>query len=245
MTVRDGWIAATVLGLTVAVAVRVTAQGTPQTPPPPPPPIQGHGGPPPPGAQPQPQPPPQAPPQGRPEDARFPAHQRPAADPAVVERGRGLYVGTCARVSRRRRPRRAAGWAEPPALAARAERPGRRAHLAGRQERPPGHDDGAPADERAGHEGRRGISAHPAGGRQQAGRAAARSAGRAEHPRRRAQLRERRSLPPSARRATRRPATFRASRPGFPSPRRSRTRGCLAAARRAAVLAGRDRPTGA
>ena len=26
---------------------------------------------------------------------RFPAHQRPPVDPAVVERGRGLYVGAC------------------------------------------------------------------------------------------------------------------------------------------------------
>jgi cytochrome c oxidase cbb3-type subunit 3 len=96
MHVRDGLIAATALGLTVALTVRVTAQA-PQTPPPPPPPVQGHGGPPPPGQQTQ--PPPQPQPQPSPErerDARFPAHQRPPVDPAVVERGRGLYAGTCA-----------------------------------------------------------------------------------------------------------------------------------------------------
>jgi cytochrome c oxidase cbb3-type subunit 3 len=79
----------------LAAALGATARTTGQSPQqqqPQPPPTEGHGGPPPPGAQAP------APPQGqgpRRELPRFPAHQRPPADPAVVERGRGLYVANC------------------------------------------------------------------------------------------------------------------------------------------------------
>ncbi len=98
MTVGTRWIAGTVLALTLALTARVTGQA-PQAPAQPPPlqsPTEGHGGPPPPGA-----PAPQAPTTGEPrgprpqEQARFPSQQRPPADPAVVERGRGVYVGLC------------------------------------------------------------------------------------------------------------------------------------------------------
>jgi cytochrome c oxidase cbb3-type subunit III len=99
MQVSQRVIAGAILGLTLAVAGRVTVQG--QQPPPPAappvgqPPIEGHGGPPPPGAPPQ---TPATPGQPRPAQgpARFPAHQRPPADPVVVERGRGVYSGVCA-----------------------------------------------------------------------------------------------------------------------------------------------------
>ena len=84
MKVWTGVIAASVLGLTMAAA----AQQPPATTQPP---TEGHGGPPPPGTQP-PTPPPGGFPQG---PARFPAHQRPPIDPAVLERGRGIYVGSC------------------------------------------------------------------------------------------------------------------------------------------------------
>jgi cytochrome c oxidase cbb3-type subunit III len=101
MQVRNRVIAGAMVGLTLAVAVRVTAQAQPPTQPPvqtPPaqPPIEGHGGPPPPGTQPAtPAPTPARPGSGQ-GQARFPAHQRPAADPVVVERGRGVYSGACA-----------------------------------------------------------------------------------------------------------------------------------------------------
>lgn len=100
MQVSNRVIAGAMLGLTITVAVRVAAQGQPpptppvQTPAPPQPPIEGHGGPPQPGQQPAtPTPAPPGPGQGQ---ARFPAHQRPPADPVVVERGRGVYSGVCA-----------------------------------------------------------------------------------------------------------------------------------------------------
>jgi cytochrome c oxidase cbb3-type subunit 3 len=87
MGVRTGWTAVAVL----AVALGATARMTGAQQPPPPPPVEGHGGPPPPGAQ-----APAPPGQGQRRDLpRFPAHQRPPADPAVVERGRGLYAGNC------------------------------------------------------------------------------------------------------------------------------------------------------
>jgi cytochrome c oxidase cbb3-type subunit III len=79
MKVWTGAIAAAMLGLTMAAG----AQQPPATQQPP---TEGHGGPPPPGTQPP------TPPQGPP---RFPAHQRPPVDPAVLERGRGVYVGSC------------------------------------------------------------------------------------------------------------------------------------------------------
>ena len=86
MKVWTGVIAATVLGLTMAAGAQQQPPATQQ------PPIEGHGGPPPPGSQPP------APPQGGgfPQGPpRFPAHQRPPVDPAVLERGRGVYVGSC------------------------------------------------------------------------------------------------------------------------------------------------------
>ncbi len=85
MKLRTGVIAAAVLGLTIAAG----AQQPPATAPPP---TEGHGGPPPPGAQTPPAPSQGGFPQGPP---RFPAHQRPPVDPAVLERGRGVYVGAC------------------------------------------------------------------------------------------------------------------------------------------------------
>ena len=84
MKVWTGAIAAAMLGLTMAAG----AQQPPATQQPP---TEGHGGPPPPGTQP-PTPPQGGFPQGPP---RFPAHQRPPVDPAVLERGRGVYVGSC------------------------------------------------------------------------------------------------------------------------------------------------------
>jgi cytochrome c oxidase cbb3-type subunit 3 len=100
MQVRNRVIAGAMVGLTLAVAVRVTAQAQPPTQPPvqtPPaqPPIEGHGGPPPPGTQPATPAPTPAQPRPGSGQARFPAHQRPAADPVVVERGRGVYSGVC------------------------------------------------------------------------------------------------------------------------------------------------------
>ena len=80
MKVWTGVIAAAVLALTMAARAQ-------QPPPTSQPPTEGHGGPPPPGTPP-PAPRPQEPP-------RFPAHQRPPVDPAVLERGRGVYVGSC------------------------------------------------------------------------------------------------------------------------------------------------------
>ena len=63
-----------------------------------PPVIEGHGGPPPPGqpapATPQaPAPRPGGP--GGQGGGRFPAQQRPKADPEVIQRGRGLFAGAC------------------------------------------------------------------------------------------------------------------------------------------------------
>jgi cytochrome c oxidase cbb3-type subunit III len=100
MQVRNRVIAGAMVGLTLAVAVRVTAQAQPPTQPPvqtPPaqPPIEGHGGPPPPGTQPATPAPTPAQPRPGSGQARFPAHQRPSADPVVVERGRGVYSGVC------------------------------------------------------------------------------------------------------------------------------------------------------
>lgn len=78
----------------LAVALGATARMAGQSPQQQTPPTDGHGGPPPPGAQ-APAPPP-GPGQGQRRDLpRFPAHQRPPADPAVVERGRGLYAANC------------------------------------------------------------------------------------------------------------------------------------------------------
>ncbi len=87
MKVTQGLMAATMAGVALIVVARLTAQAPPPQAPPPAPgtPVQGHGGPPQPGAPPAP----------RERDARFPAQQRAAADPAIVERGRSLYVGAC------------------------------------------------------------------------------------------------------------------------------------------------------
>ena len=95
MRVRTGLIAATVVGVTMTVAAGVRGQAPPAPAAEGAQPQQEHGGPPPPGAQPA-QPPPGAqPPRGQRQLPRFPAHQRPPADPAVIERGRGVYVGSC------------------------------------------------------------------------------------------------------------------------------------------------------
>ena len=84
-------------GLLAAAAVALTMAAHAQTGQPPlaqPPPVEeGHGGPPPPGAQPPATAP--RPPRRAQTPPRFPAHQRPPVDPALVERGRGLYAGAC------------------------------------------------------------------------------------------------------------------------------------------------------
>ena len=85
---------------------------------------------------------------------RFPAQQRPKGDPDVIQRGRGIFAGAVWPLSRRRRPRRAARRPKPPAIGARAQRQGRRAHVARHQERPTGHDDAAEPVARRGHQGR-------------------------------------------------------------------------------------------
>jgi cytochrome c oxidase cbb3-type subunit 3 len=94
MKVAKGLTITAVLGLTMAVGVRVTGQAPapnapPQQPPSQAPPVQkGHGDTPP-AAQP-------ADDEQEPEERpRFPAHQRPPVDPQVLERGRGLYTSTC------------------------------------------------------------------------------------------------------------------------------------------------------
>ena len=89
MTARTGWMAVAALAVALGATARMAGQ-SPQ--PPTQPPTEGHGGPPPPGAQ-APAPPPG--PGQRRDLPRFPAHQRPQADPAVIERGRGLYAGNC------------------------------------------------------------------------------------------------------------------------------------------------------
>lgn len=93
MRVSTGLAAAAALGLTVTIGARVAGQAPQPAPAPAAQTAQeGHGGPAQPGAAQTPQTPPA--PQRR-AQARFPAHQRPPADPAVVERGRGLYISTC------------------------------------------------------------------------------------------------------------------------------------------------------
>ena len=72
-------LAAQVAALIVFLSV-VAAQGTSQTPPP--------------AGAPQP-PAPQGPGRGGGRGATFPAQQRPAGDPAVIERGKTLYTATC------------------------------------------------------------------------------------------------------------------------------------------------------
>ena len=93
MRVSTGLAVAAALGLTVVIGARAAGQA-PQSAPAAQTAQEGHGGPPVPGAAPPTQPTAQTP-QQRPNQGRFPAHQRPPADPAVVERGRALYVSTC------------------------------------------------------------------------------------------------------------------------------------------------------
>ena len=102
MRAGSAWVAAAALGVALSVTVRATSEG-PQQAPAQPPVIEGHGGPPPPG-----QPAPATPqaPAPRPGgqggqggqgsgQGRFPAQQRPKADPELVQRGRGLFAGAC------------------------------------------------------------------------------------------------------------------------------------------------------
>ena len=85
------------LGLTFAIGLRASAQAPPpaaQTPPPAPtPPAQRPAEPPAHGGPEAPPPPPR--PQGQQEAPRFPAHQRPLASAAVLERGKAQYAGLC------------------------------------------------------------------------------------------------------------------------------------------------------
>lgn len=89
MRAGTGWIAAMALAVALSVTVRVTGQAPQQ--PAQPPVIEGHGGPPPPGAQAAP-PPRTGATQQR---GRFPAQQRPKGDPDVIQRGRGIFAGSC------------------------------------------------------------------------------------------------------------------------------------------------------
>jgi cytochrome c oxidase cbb3-type subunit 3 len=101
MRAGSGWIAAMALAVALSVTVRVMGQAPQQ--PAQPPVIEGHGGPPPPGT---PAPPPPGTPQtprpvpggqGGPGggQGRFPAQQRPKGDPDVIQRGRGIFAGSC------------------------------------------------------------------------------------------------------------------------------------------------------
>jgi cytochrome c oxidase cbb3-type subunit 3 len=98
MRAGSAWVAAAALGVALSVTVRATSEAPQQAPTQQPPVIEGHGGPPPPG-QPAPAAP-QAPAprpggQGGQGAGRFPAQQRPKADPELVQRGRGLFAGAC------------------------------------------------------------------------------------------------------------------------------------------------------
>jgi cytochrome c oxidase cbb3-type subunit III len=91
---RTQWMSVLALGLTLALGLRAAAQApaqTPaqpaQTPPAQTPPAQTPAQP---GAHGQP-----APPREDEDKPRFPAHQRPAAAPEVLERGRAQYAGLC------------------------------------------------------------------------------------------------------------------------------------------------------
>ncbi len=97
MKAGTGLIAAMALAVTLSVTIRVAGQAPQQ--PAQPPVIEGHGGPPPPGAPAPQSPTTQAPrPGGQPAQAprgRFPAQQRPKGDPDVIQRGRGIFAGSC------------------------------------------------------------------------------------------------------------------------------------------------------
>ena len=104
--------AAALAGFTI-LAAHVAAQGTPQTPAPAPAA----------GAQQTPAPPAGGRGQGRGRGlATFPAQQRPPGDPAVIERGKGLYTDQLHGVPRRRPSRRRDRRAQPAPIAGRAER---------------------------------------------------------------------------------------------------------------------------
>ena len=98
MRAGTGWVAALTLGVALTVTVRATGEAQQQPAPPAQPPvIEGHGGPTPPGAQAPQAPRPAGPGAQQPQrPGRFPAQQRGAFDPAVVQRGRGIYASTCA-----------------------------------------------------------------------------------------------------------------------------------------------------
>ena len=97
MKVGTAWVAAAALGVALSVTVRATGeapQQAPSQPPAQPPVIEGHGGPPQPGAAAPQTPAPRPAGQGQ-GAGRFPAQQRPKADPEVVQRGRGIFAGSC------------------------------------------------------------------------------------------------------------------------------------------------------
>ena len=85
MPFTNGLVAAAFVGFTI-IGAHVAAQGTP----PPPPPAGAPQTPPPAGGQ----PPPGGRGGGRP-DATFPAQQRQPGDPAVIDRGKGVYTVSC------------------------------------------------------------------------------------------------------------------------------------------------------
>ncbi len=85
MPFANGLVAAAFVGFTI-ISAHVGAQGTPQ----PPPPAGAPQTPPPAGGQ----PPPGGRGGGRP-DATFPAQQRQPGDPAVIDRGKGVYTVSC------------------------------------------------------------------------------------------------------------------------------------------------------
>ena len=161
--------------------------------------------------------------QGR--QAVFPAQQRPPGDPALIERGKGIYVDDLRRLPRRGSPRRRDRRPEPAALAGGPQRSEGRADPAdrARRARRARHAGVAAAGRR-----RRGGAEYihsVVGDRAESGRAAADRSAAAGPDRRR---RERRrgllqgqvqQLPLADRRSR------RASRPGSPTARRCRTAG--------------------
>ncbi len=119
-------------------------------------------------------------------------------DPAVLERGRGVYVGSCGACHGV--DARGGQLGGPNLLRSQLVLNDKDGELIvpvvknGR----PGHADGAASDRRRRHQGHRRLSAQPAGPGQQPGRPAARTAGRAQHPASATPRPARRTSPPSA-----------------------------------------------
>ena len=114
--------------------------------------------------------------------ARFPAHQRPPVDPAVLERGRGVYVGSCGACHGV--DARGGQLGGPNLLRSQLVLNDQDGELIA-----PVVKNGRPgtlmvplADCRRRHQGHRRLSARPAGAGQQPGRPASGTTGRTQHP---------------------------------------------------------------